>query len=152
MQTTSSAGTGAINLTGNALAQRIFGNAGNNRIDGKGGNDTLNGGAGADVFVFSTAAGVGNVDRIAGFVSADQIEIENAVFTGLVDTNAPLTTTTFTFNNSGLATQTGQRIIYQTTTGSLFYDADGSAGPALSVHFATVDLGTVLAANDFTVI
>jgi serralysin len=112
----------------------------------------LNGGAGADVFVFSTVAGVGNVDRIAGFVSADQIEIENAVFTGLIDTNTPLTAGAFAFNNSGLATEAGHRIIYQTTTGFVFYDADGSAGPAGSVHFATVDLGTVLAANDFTVI
>jgi hypothetical protein len=41
MATTSAAGTSAINLTGNALAQTINGNAGANRLNGGGGNDVL---------------------------------------------------------------------------------------------------------------
>jgi Ca2+-binding RTX toxin-like protein len=49
-RTTSSAGTAALNLTGNAIAQRIDGNAGDNVLDGAGGNDTLYGGAGNDTY------------------------------------------------------------------------------------------------------
>ena len=48
--TTSAAGTTALNLTGNAFAQRIDGNAGANILDGGGGNDTLYGGAGNDTY------------------------------------------------------------------------------------------------------
>jgi Ca2+-binding RTX toxin-like protein len=46
--TTNSAGTGAINLTGNEFAQAVEGNAGANILFGNGGNDTLSGNAGND--------------------------------------------------------------------------------------------------------
>ena len=41
LSTTNSAGTGAINLTGNEFAQTITGNAGANVIDGGGGADIM---------------------------------------------------------------------------------------------------------------
>jgi Ca2+-binding RTX toxin-like protein len=44
-------GTGNINGSGNALANRITGNAGNNLLDGKGGADQMEGGAGNDSYV-----------------------------------------------------------------------------------------------------
>ena len=144
--------TTAINLTGNALAQSITGNAGANRIDGKGGNDTLTGGAGADVFVFTSALGATNIDRIVGYTAAaDQIEIENAVFTGMIDNNVALAASAFTSNLTGLATLATQRIIYETDTGFLWFDQDGTGGVAAR-HFATVTIGTALAASEFTVI
>ena len=145
-------GTTAINLTGNGLAQRITGHAGANRIDGMGGNDILTGGAGADVFVFSTTLGLGNVDRIISYDRVtDQIEIDNAVFTGMIDTNTVLAAGAFTQNTTGLATLGAQRIIYETDTGFLWFDQDGFGGAAAK-HFATVDIGTVLNAGEFTVI
>ncbi|HTU12212.1 MAG TPA: calcium-binding protein [Allosphingosinicella sp.] len=58
LSTTDNAGTGAINLTGNELANTIMGNAGvntlvgnagNDVLDGKEGNDSLSGGADNDV-------------------------------------------------------------------------------------------------------
>jgi Ca2+-binding RTX toxin-like protein len=48
-------GTGNINGTGNALANRITGNAGNNLLDGKGGADQMEGGAGNDTYVVDAA-------------------------------------------------------------------------------------------------
>ena len=48
LETASQAGTGAINLTGNELAQTIFGNAGNNILTGGGGADTIIGFGGDD--------------------------------------------------------------------------------------------------------
>lgn len=44
-------GTGNINGTGNAMANRITGNSGNNTLNGGAGNDTLVGGAGNDTYV-----------------------------------------------------------------------------------------------------
>ncbi|SKA39522.1 type I secretion C-terminal target domain (VC_A0849 subclass) [Enhydrobacter aerosaccus] len=53
---TLAAGAGAIDATGNAVANLIVGNEGNNRITGGGGADTLTGGAGNDTFVFTAAS------------------------------------------------------------------------------------------------
>ena len=73
LSTTNSAGTGAINLTGNAFGQTITGNAGANVINGGagadvlqglGGNDILNGGAGPD----SLDGGIG--EDIASYVGS----------------------------------------------------------------------------------
>jgi Ca2+-binding RTX toxin-like protein len=44
-------GTGALDLTGNALDNNLVGNAGANHIDGGDGNDTLAGGAGSDTLI-----------------------------------------------------------------------------------------------------
>jgi hypothetical protein len=48
-------GTGAINATGNGLANTLIGNPGNNRLDGKAGADTLKGLAGNDTYVVDNA-------------------------------------------------------------------------------------------------
>ena len=52
-------GTGAVNGTGNGLANTIIGNSGANIIEGKGGADILDGGAGLDTVSYaSSGAGV----------------------------------------------------------------------------------------------
>jgi Ca2+-binding RTX toxin-like protein len=47
-------GLGAINATGNTLANALVGNAADNVLDGQGGVDTLSGGAGNDSYVIDT--------------------------------------------------------------------------------------------------
>ncbi|WP_447764649.1 peroxidase family protein [Sphingopyxis panaciterrae] len=51
LSTDNATGNGAINLTGNELANIITGNAGVNALGGGGGNDRLNGGAGVDTTI-----------------------------------------------------------------------------------------------------
>jgi serralysin len=55
MSTNFHAGTAAINLTGNALAQDIYGNEGNNILNGGGGDDWMYGRGGDDQFYVGSA-------------------------------------------------------------------------------------------------
>jgi Ca2+-binding RTX toxin-like protein len=149
ISTTNNAGTTAINLTGNELANNVFGNNGTNVLDGKGGNDTLMGGADADTFAFTTALGAGNVDRIIDFqAGTDKFALDNAVFT-TIGANGPLSAGAFV--NGAAAGDANDRIIYNQATGQLFFDADGTGGVA-AVLFATLDTKPALTAADFMVI
>ncbi|WP_279306465.1 glycoside hydrolase family 113 [Microvirga solisilvae] len=66
-------GTGAINGTGNDLANRLEGNAGANTLNGQGGNDTIIGGDGADILI----GGAGN-DQLTGGAGADTFRFQKA--------------------------------------------------------------------------
>ncbi len=149
LTTTNSAGTTRIDITGNEVSQTLVGNAGTNLLDGKGGNDTMTGGAGADSFQFSTALGAGNIDTITDFnVAADTIRLENAVFTGLAA--GSLSSAAFRRNDTGIAGDSSDRIIYETDTGNLYFDADGT-GAGGRVRFAVLDMELVLTNLDFLV-
>jgi Ca2+-binding RTX toxin-like protein len=143
--------TGVANITGsgNALANRVIGNGGNNVLNGRAGNDTMTGGAGNDAFLFNTAPGAGNIDRITDFsVADDVIQLEDALFTSIA--RGVLDPAAFAANLSGQATTGAHRIIHETDAGRLFFDADG-AGGAARVQFATVTPGLVLTNADFFV-
>jgi len=151
LTTSSSAGTAAINLAGNALSQQITGNAGANVLNGRAGSDTLTGLGGADSFVFNAALGATNIDTVTDFnVAADTIRLENAIFTGLVA--GALTAAAFRSNTTGQAADATDRIIYETDTGVLWYDADGSGAGATRVGFADLAGGLSMSASEFSVI
>jgi len=141
-------GSSTISGTGNSAANTITGNRAANGIDGGLGNDKLTGGAGSDNFIFSTALSA-NIDKITDYnVAQDTIRLENAVFTGLAE--GVLSASAFAANASGNAADASDRIIYETDTGKLFYDADGNGGAA-KIQFATVDANLALTATDFIV-
>ena len=74
-------GSGAIDGTGNALANVISGNGAANRINGGIGVDKLTGGLGPDVFVFDAAVTAANADIIEDFnPAADTIELDASAF------------------------------------------------------------------------
>jgi Ca2+-binding RTX toxin-like protein len=141
-------GNAAFNFTGNALAQTLIGNTGANVLDGKGGNDVLNGHSGADTYAFTTGLGAGNVDTIQGFLSGtDKIALDDAVFTAVV----PGTLAAGAFLTGTAAQDGDDRIIYDSATGALYYDSDGT-GASAQMQFATLDAGTPLTGSDFLLI
>lgn len=139
--------TTAINLTGNEFAQTIKGNAGANVINGGRGADTLTGNGGNDAFVFNTALGAGNIDRITDFnKSQDKIHLDNAIFAGL--SSGALTSAAF-FAGAA-AHDSSDRILYNNSTGALSFDSDGIGG-AVQTQFATLSPGLSLTAAAFFV-
>ncbi|MEQ1951493.1 calcium-binding protein [Mesorhizobium sp. CN2-181] len=149
------------NLFGSGFNDSVFGDNGNNAINGGagsdtikgyGGNDTLTGGAGVDFFVFNSALDMAtNVDAIADFnVAADTIQLDNAVFTALAATG---TLAASAFKDIAVAAKDADdRVIYNSDTGALYYDADGSGGTFGNVKFATLTGAPDLTAADFVVI
>lgn len=135
----------ALNLKGNDVAQTIAGNEGANTIDGGGSADLLIGGGGADRFAFTTAVGNGNVDAIVDFqAGVDTIGLAQSVF-GIAAVNAT------NFTTGAAATTADHRIIYNSGTGQLFFDADGN-GAAAAGLFATLTPNTALTTASFEVI
>jgi len=144
-------GSAAINGTGNTLANVITGNAGNNTLDGGAGADTLDGGAGSDIFQFSTALGASNIDTINNFsVADDTIHLDRLVMTAL-GANGTLASAAFRSNTTGAAQDSDDRIIYNSSNGTVYYDSDGNGSAAAQ---ALVKLSTGLAVTnaDFVII
>jgi len=103
-----------------------------------------------DTFVFNTDPVAANADTITDFnVVDDSFRLDNAAFTGLIDGALPAAA--FVANLTGIAATAAQRILYETDTGFLFFDADGN-GAGARVQFATVSVGLALTSADFTVI
>jgi Ca2+-binding RTX toxin-like protein len=150
LNTTSLHATYAVNLTGNELIQLIRGNDGANVLDGAGGNDVLWGMGGTDTFSFSTVLGVGNIDRIEDFdVTDDQVQLSSAIFSTLSVGGLDATA----FKDTAFAPKDADdRIIYNSDTGALCYDADGSGTAFGNVRLATLTGSPVLTAADFVVV
>ena len=131
---------------------KIIGNEAANALFGNGGNDRMTGGGGQDFFVFDTKASSKNIDTIVDFVVVDDtIVINSKAFTNVVGRNGALSLDAFVPNLSGVAEDAEDRLIYETDTGKLFYDKDGS-GQGGSVLIAKLDAGLGLSAGDFVVI
>lgn len=138
-------------LNGDNVVNVINGGAGNDIIKGDGGNDILKGGSGNDFFTFNSALdAVGNVDTIIDFdVAADTIRLDDAIFTAL--TAGALPASAFKDTADG-PKDADDRIIYNSATGNLYYDADGSGAAFGNVKFASLTGAPALAASDFVVI
>jgi Ca2+-binding RTX toxin-like protein len=125
----------------------LSGWGGNDRLIGGAGNDTLIGGAGNDTFVFDAMLGESNIDNIADFsVVHDTIHLNEAVFASLPI--GMLTVSAFSANLTGAASDPLDRIIYESNTGRLYFDEDGT-GPVLGTHFATLAVNLAMTNADF---
>ncbi|MBA3527225.1 MAG: calcium-binding protein, partial [Sphingomonas sp.] len=128
---------------------KLSGGDGNDMLYGGLGNDRLTGGAGEDGFVFNSELDQRtNVDRITDFsVADDTIYLSRSVFNESLA--GPLASGAF--HEGTAAADADDRIIYDSATGNIYYDADGS-GAGASVLFAQVTAGTALTNVDFVYI
>ena len=157
-------------LTGSSKANVLDGNGGDDRLDGGRGADVLHGGKGKDVlvgglgsdtltgggdkdkFVFNAKLGGGNIDTVIDFKhDLDLIRLDDAVFAALngktLDPDA-----FFAKDGAVKAHDKSDRIIYDTATGDLYYDADGKKAGADPIHFATLATKPILDAGDFAIV
>jgi serralysin len=144
-------------ISGGAGADRLNGDAGRDILSGGTGNDTLTGGLGQDVFRFNTTLGtarIANIDRITDFsVTDDTIQLENAIFTRYGTATGEIAAGTFKSIATGDATDANDYIVYNKTTGALFYDTNGSTGGlADAVQIATLSKDLLLTSEDFVLI
>ena len=139
-------GDGGDRLYGQGGGDALFGGSGDDRLFGGAGSDTLTGGGGRDGHYFDSALGAGDFDRIADFSPVyDTIFLDRDIFTG-VATDGPLAAGAFRAGTAAL--DADDRILYDSATGHIRYDADGSGGGA-AVLFAQVSAGTALTSADF---
>ncbi len=99
------------------------------------------------MFRFDVAVTAANRDTIYDFAVEDTIELENAVFTALTQTGV-LSAAAFT--TGAAATTADHRIVYNSATGVLLYDADGS-GAGAAVQFAFLANKAAVTAADFLI-
>lgn len=160
--TTNTAGTGAINLTGNDFAQHMLGNAGNNILNGQGGNDildagngddTLNGGSGDDTMWGGANNDVYYVDSLSDVVN-------EAPSSGVDTIRALVTNVTLAANvENGILSMAGGGALYGNAlsnhlTGGAGNDTlDGGAGDDTMVggagddHYAVYSISDVITEN-----
>ena len=174
-------GTANINGTGNNANNILTGNSGANLLKGLNGNDTLSGGAGndtligglgndrlvgeagADQFLFgsSSAFKTSNlgVDTITDFTkNSDKIALSKVTFNALTSPVGTLQTAEFVQINSSLSNElslvgsSSEKVVYNQTTGNLFYNPDGAiAGLTNGGQFSTLSNKPSLSATDFLV-
>jgi Ca2+-binding RTX toxin-like protein len=139
-------------LTGNGASQTLTGQSGADTLWGAGGTDTLWGGQGADAFIFREMGA--NADRISDFATgADKLHLDDAAFTAIGATGSfGAGDGRFVANSSGTAQDAGDRVVFNTSFGQLYYDADGSGSGAAPQLIATVQAGATVAATDIVVI
>jgi Ca2+-binding RTX toxin-like protein len=144
------AGAGNDTLIGGAAGDQLHAGAGNDIVSGRGGNDFLEGGAGSDRFLFSIAPSAANADRVGDFASGvDKIVLDNTSHLNLGPAG-DFSAGDARFHAAAGATSghdADDRVIYNLTTGELWYDADGNGSGAARL-IATLDGAPALVATD----
>jgi Ca2+-binding RTX toxin-like protein len=143
------ASVGADSLYGGEATDTLDGGAGHDLVSGGLGADLLIGGGGDDRFLFNSKIGAGQIDNVGDFsVADDLILLDNDIFQnagalGILKGAA--------FRLGADATTAAHRIMYDSTTGNLWYDRDG-AGGAAKVQIATLDDGLAITRNHFQIV
>ncbi|WP_445638474.1 Calcium-binding protein [Nostoc sp. DSM 114161] len=137
-----------LNISGTGNNDSIVGSNGNDTLNGGNGNDSLSGGAGTDTFGFYNYNG--GIDTIYDFNATNElIQIYGYSFGGGLSIGS-LQASQFTIGTS--ASTSEQRFIYNSTTGALFFDQDGSAAAFSKIQFAQLSAGLSLTNNNFVVV
>lgn len=130
-------GGGADGLYGGYDSDKLYGGLGNDTVMGGFGSDTVTGGDGADIFVFHETFGITEFDHAVDYqAGVDRIILNSA---GTVIGSATLLPAGF-LSGAGIsaARTASQIVIYDTTSGRLYFDQDGS-GPENGYLVAVFD-------------
>src|SRR5215218_6479247 len=145
-------GGGADTILGGAGNDTLGGNDGADWLRGGAGNDTIAGGSAQDSVAF-TEFGAANADLLTDFDAGwDNIQLEQAVFTS-IGALGRFSAGDVRFYSAAGATgghDADDRIVYNTSTGQLFYDADGSGAGAAQL-IATFQAAPNITATDINV-
>jgi Ca2+-binding RTX toxin-like protein len=143
----------------------VLGNGGNDTLYGEAGADTLNGGAGndsltgdggpsagLDVFIFDQPAGAANADAIMDFGYGgvrDELHLANTAMSNLGATGRFSATDARFFAGAGASSgqDASDRVVYDTSTGRLWYDADGNGAGAAQLIATLQDAPSLLATD-----
>ncbi|MGB3402685.1 MAG: calcium-binding protein [Microcoleaceae cyanobacterium] len=140
-------GKGDDILFGDKDNDALFGENGNDVLIGGEGKDTLTGGPGNDVFVFQNLPG--DIDVIEDFsVFEDIISVSARNFGGNLTPGTLLMRDQFVQGTA--AVNSSDRFIYDSASGSLFFDVDGVGGIE-QVQIAMFSPETTLSANNIFV-
>jgi Ca2+-binding RTX toxin-like protein len=139
---------GANTLSGGGGSDTLRGGGGDDVLAGGAGRDLLFGDAGADRFVLDQLPSAASVDRIGDFESGvDTLVLAQSVFASLA--TGDLLDANFVVGKNAVTAD--QHLIYNSTAGTLFYDADGVGGAA-EVLVARLSGHPILTAADIVVI
>ncbi|MDP2904158.1 MAG: M10 family metallopeptidase [Methylovulum sp.] len=139
-------GLGSDKLVGGVGNDHLKGSLGNDKLIGNAGADVLIGGAGNDLFLFNNTSALDTVSDFS--VKFDTFQLENAVFTSLASTGV-LDAGQFTFGSS--ATDSNDFLVYNQSSGALYYDADGN-GTIAGTQIAKLGINLALTNADFIVV
>ncbi len=154
-------GQGGDYLQGQDGNDLVNGEIGNDSLTGGNGNDTLVGGVGADQLTGGTGIDTFAIDSlptnstdfdtVRDFTQGEDIfTFSRAVFTAFATTPlGPLSSSMFKVGTA--ATTTDQHIIYNSSTGNLYYDSDGS-GSAAMVQVAFLSGKPTVTSSSFSIV
>jgi Ca2+-binding RTX toxin-like protein len=118
-------------IAGTTAADTLVGGIGSDYITGGNGNDTLTGGAGNDQFRFNVLPSLSNKDKILDFTSGtDRLYFDKKILTSIVGATGQIASEIYTQQSSSAATSPSQRLIFDRSTSTLYYDVDGNGGMA----------------------
>ena len=138
---------GGDKINGREGNDTLLGGTGNDKLYGGAGKDILTGGGGKDHFIFDTRLAAGNIDKVTDFsVTDDLLLLDHAIFSKLPA--GSLKASAFIIGTK--AADASDRITYNSKTGDLFYDADGT-GKGAAIQIAQLNPGLKLTADDFLI-
>jgi Ca2+-binding RTX toxin-like protein len=139
-------------LDGGAGRDTLTGDAGGDTLDGGAGADVLAGGEGTDAFRFAAAPLTSDADRINDYAAGETITLLLAAFdpggaSGLATGALAAQPGRFAANLTGLAAGADTRVTYETDTGRLWWDADGSGAAARQIIVTLVGAPALTASD-----
>src|SRR5437870_370670 len=146
------AGDGMDTVYGNTGNDTLSGNGGTDWVEGDAGNDEVRGGPGQDSIAFREY-GDANADQLTDFDAGwDNLQFDAGGFYGIGPTGrfAPGDPRFYSAPGATQGHDADDRLVYDTSTGNLYFDPDGSGG-SISYIVATIPSRTPLSATDIWV-